>query len=927
MEQMSSKRKPFMFAFFLILLLLAAGYISFSLILPRYIETRVLPALGEKFFSSLNGQVFSVGLNEASLGDIIIGDSLNAAGSIGSIHAEYSLSSILDKKIKNLRINGLTLNLEISAGRISIPGLDIEKITGPKTTDEIPQQDSVIDLPFQFDNFQVANGLLKVSYDNQPVLIPFGLQIKRTNKTHKGSLPVYSLDLQIFSQGDEIDISGIIDLADNKGKFTLAASSLDVKPFAFLLGDLEEILSFDKISIKSNAEIKIMPFQVIATDIDCELKSLKYEKNPATPTTFPGSDNVINSLRLKIKGGGQQWDATVNGSMVDPLSASIALDGSFKNNADGVNGLGTVLLRISDKTVTLSQAQTPLTIKGNPELRGNFSANFTPAGKWLMKIDSAGSKETFDISSGPNSLNAKIPSFSIQGKGSATGVQMQVALKIPDVHATTSDASAISLPMATLQASFLQEQKTGQEKINTGKFATSFPGVKIKRETLTGKADISLTGIMEPQTIQDMKSLQMAGEFIVNNAKAVDKETGITINSMDGRLPWQWSYPERKTAGRLKISGIKWKNNELGSIEAGVKLNGSEYLLDGKFTHSLLNGLVTNISGQANRVDSEYRASLNLQMAPKAFGSLHLGKFAPSLTNSYISGELGLDGTFQFGANGFSGNLGLIMKNGRFEFPDKKYTIENINLNVLMPSLPDLRSAPAQKFLFDRASIGDLVFEQGKVIWQLESTGSFFIEEGVVNWAGGRVFTNAVRISPNRKEFVMPIFCDRLILTEILNQFGVVDAEGEGTVSGRIPLFVGEDTIHFEDGFLYSSPGQGGSVKVAALDVLAAGIPKNTPQFSQVDFAAEALKNFQYNWVKLLLNSEGEDLVMQMQMDGKPLQSLPFSYDSQTGLLQRLNDNTKGISQPIRLDVNFRLPLDRFMGYSGKIQDIMEKIQ
>jgi len=57
------------------------------------------------------------------------------------------------------------------------------------------------------------------------------------------------------------------------------------------------------------------------------------------------------------------------------------------------------------------------------------------------------------------------------------------------------------------------------------------------------------------------------------------------------------------------------------------------------------------------------------------------------------------------------------------------------------------------------------------------------------------------------------------------------------------------------------------------------------------------------------------------------LQSLPFSYDSQTGLLQRIDDNSQGISQPIRLDVNFRLPLDRFMGYSGKIQDIMKKIQ
>jgi hypothetical protein len=325
--------------------------------------------------------------------------------------------------------------------------------------------------------------------------------------------------------------------------------------------------------------------------------------------------------------------------------------------------------------------------------------------------------------------------------------------------------------------------------------------------------------------------------------------------------------------------------------------------------------------------DSEFQASMLMHMDTTPFNSLHLGEFDPSLSNSYISGELGLDSSLKLDAKGLKGSAKLIFQNGRFEFPEKKYEISDINLSILIPSLPDLRSAPAQEILFNKASVGDLTFEQGKVVWQLESPNSIFIEEGVVNWAGGRVFTNAVRISPEIKEFVVPIFCDRLILTEILNQFGVIDAEGEGTVSGRIPLLVGSDTIRFEDGFLFSSPGQGGSVKVAAFDVLAAGIPKNTPQFAQVDFAAEALKNFQYNWVKLLLNSEGEDLIMQMHMDGKPLQSLPFSYDSQTGLLQRIDDNTQGIKQPIRLNVNFRLPLNRFIGYSGKIQDIMENIQ
>jgi hypothetical protein len=913
------------FVFFLVLFFLVTGYISYSFLLPRYVEKRFLPSLGDQFFTSLTGQVFTIGLNEASLGDLIIGDTKNTAVSIGSIHADYSVFSILDKKIKQLRINGLTLNLEVSEGKLIIPGLDLEKITPTKIKNEGPQDSSVINLPLQLDNFQISNGFLNILYENQPILIPFGMQITRKEQTDNDTLPAYRLDLQIFPQGEEIKISGFVDLANNKGQFDLSADSLDMKPFAFILGELEEILSFGKASIRGNAEINLMPFQLIATEINCELESADFKTTPISFGTPAVSVDTTKPLQLKIIGNEQQWTVTAHGSMLEPLSASIALDGSFFPGDDAAKGFGSMSIRVADTTTTLGSAHKPIIIKGNPELHGDFSVDITSSGAWQAKVQSAAGKENLMISYGQYNLKAKLPSFNIQGDSSADATQMQISLSIPDVHVTGKDASEIILPKADLQATFIQEKKSPQASLSSGNFILSLPDAKVKRDALTGSADVMLTGKIKPQPLQDIKSLQISGELVVSNAKAEEQESLVTIDSLEGRVPWQWSLTDRETAGRINITGIKWKNKDLGSFESTVRLKDMTYLLDGRFTHSFLNGLVTNVTGQAGG-DAEYQASLAIQMDPTPFSSLHLGKIDPSLNNSYLDGELGLDGSLKVDAKGLKGSMRFILQNGRLEFPEKKYVLDNINLTLLLPSLPDLRSAPAQKILFDKASVGDLTFEHGKVVWQLESPDSIFIEEGVVSWAGGRIFTNAVRISPDRKEFVVPIFCDRLRLTEILNQFGVSNAEGEGTVSGRIPLLVGKDTIRFEDGFLYSSPGQGGSVKVTALDMLSAGIPRNTPQFAQVDFAAEALKNFQYNWVRLLLNSEGEDLVMQMHMDGKPLQSLPFSYDSQTGLLQRIEDNTQGINQPIRLDVNFRLPLNRFIGYSGKIQDILKKI-
>ena len=921
------KRKPVVFVLILIFSLFIAGSLSISFFLPRYIEKNILHSLGDQFSTSLTGQVFTIGFNETSLGDVIVGDTQNVALSIGSINIKYSLSSIRNKIIDQVKINGLNLNLKISDGKIVIPGIDLEKIIGTKAKQKIPQQSSTISLPLQVDNLQVSNGFLNIIYEDQRILVPFRLQITKNKLVKRDKLPVYQLSLQIFPQGEEIVISGSVDFSNNRGIFAISADSLDIEPFTFLLGELGKDISFGKITMKGNTEINLMPFRHIATRFDCELESVNLKAVPAQFGSSDGTVETAKSLSLKIIGEGQQWDVAAYGSMVEPVTASIELDGSFLPGDDVIKGSGSVLVKIDEPTTKVSSAHLPVIIKGKPQLHGDFSINIASSGTWQAKVKNKANKKTLEISYGQNRLSSRVPSFNIQGEGSAGIFYIQTSLTMPDVQLISQDGLRIHLPEAKLKASFNQENRSGAERMASGKFTLSLPDAEVNRDGLTGQGDLTLTGKMMPQLFQDIKSFKAGGKLIVKNGRAEESANNISIKSINGNIPWQWPITENKVTGRLKATGINWKKSELGFFETEVGIKGSSYLFEGRFTHSLLNGLVTDVTGQVGISDSEFQASVLINMEATPFNSLHLGEFEPSLSNSYISGELGLDSLLKIDAKGFKGSAKLVFQNGRFEFPDKKYEITDINLSMLIPSLLELRSAPAQEILFNKASVGDLTFEQGKVVWQLESPNSIFIEQGVVNWAGGRVYINAVRISPELKEFIIPIFCDRLILTEILNQFGVINAEGEGTVSGRIPLLVGRDTIRFEDGFLFSSPGQGGSVKVAAFDVLVAGIPKNTPQFAQIDFAAEALKNFQYNWVKLLLNSEGEDLIMQMHMDGKPLQSLPFSYDSQTGLLQRIDDNTQGIMQPIRLNVNFRLPLNRFIGYSGKIQDIMKKIQ
>ena len=923
------KSRPLPFALFLLFLLLGAGFISYSIFLPRYIEKKILPDLGHLLSSSLAGQVYSIGLSAADFGEIILGNPQNPALSIGSIHTEYSLQSLLAKKLGKIRINGLALHLEIINGGFFFRGTEPWERTPQTSRQKTRLVDPAgIDLPFEVKNIQVSNGLIEISYDGRRFQLPFNLELNR-NPNEK-SLPVYNLSLQMMPLGEAITLTGNIDLAGNKSKFSLVAPSLDLKKFAVLGGGDMYDISPGRVFIKGETEIVLQPFQLLAANLRIDPELLHVGK---TPVRFgrraPDSDPAIS---LEIKRDREQLLITLQTLMSEPLSAFLELKGFLVQDHDNVKSSGYFVIRAAETVDTAIQARGFLLPEGIPALQADFALDLDKSGTWKAELKSTGLTQQdnllqdLHIQYDKISLQTGMPAIVLQGQGTAEAYEILLSSTLPGVKARYEGAALI-IPEAGLQASYRKIEDQGRGSSSHATFYVASSGTKYQKNSLSGKADIFIQGDIVPAVASENAALQAEGRIALKNTEMTDSDAGVELRGLEGDIPWSWPQSGREMAGEIKVPQIRWKDIDLGSFKGDIKRKEMSYFLEGAYHSTILAGIVTKIYGKAGIAGSQFHGELALQSDMTPFAAINLGRFAPSLEKSYFSGNLGLEGALKLEAGALNGRLQVKLQNGKYEFPAKNYEIKNIDFSMLIPSLPDLRTAPAQTLNFAEASIGNLTFSNGKLVWQLESKKTVFLEEGVVQWAGGRIFTNSVRISPESKGIVVPVICDRLRLTQILQQLGVRNAEGEGTVNGRIPLQVSRNTIRFEDGFLYSSPGQGGSVKVAAFDILAAGIPKNTPQFTQVDFAAEALKNFQYNWVKLVVNTEGEDLIMQMQMDGKPVQALPFKYDSRTGLLQRIEDGSQGISQPIRLDVNFRLPLNRFLGYSGKVQDIMKKMQ
>jgi hypothetical protein len=236
-----------------------------------------------------------------------------------------------------------------------------------------------------------------------------------------------------------------------------------------------------------------------------------------------------------------------------------------------------------------------------------------------------------------------------------------------------------------------------------------------------------------------------------------------------------------------------------------------------------------------------------------------------------------------------------------------------------------MRSAGGQKLEFARAAFGAMTVENGEIDFQIESTRSILVEKSHFRWCDGKVDAPAIRFTAGIEDYNLILYCDRLDLAKVLQQFGAASVTAEGQLNGRIPLRYQNGKLSFTDGILFTTPGETGKIRMTDTEILTAGIPPDTPQYVQMEVARKALEDYDYTWAKLNLTTEGEDLLLKMQLDGKPAKSLPFVYKKDMGEFAKVEAGVEGSTfQGIRLDVNFRLPLNKIMQYKELIQMIQK---
>lgn len=396
------------------------------------------------------------------------------------------------------------------------------------------------------------------------------------------------------------------------------------------------------------------------------------------------------------------------------------------------------------------------------------------------------------------------------------------------------------------------------------------------------------------------------------------RKNQISLVNLSFKLPFQ-SPPATTKApkGTVQVDKILYKKINSGRLQASLSTFQDGAQFSTLFTTPFISGLQLSCDGSA-MLPAEISAHCffpETQLDSSTFPA-----FIPLPQGLSFRGKIAADGNLKMHNMVPEGQLSVKLSKGKLIHGEN--ILSDINFDVLFPHLPLLISKPSQLCTISSLEFGKIKLSDARIRFRVEDQQAVFLEKIRATWCGGKVETGSFGLAGDMQELETTLYCDRLGFTELLSQFGIDKAEGQGSLNGRLPVHMSKTGLIFDDGFLFSTPGNSGIIRFNDTGQLRQGIP-NIEQSAYLDYSMKALENFSYNWTKLSFNSVDDDLLISMQLDGKPAKPLPFGYKQ--GQIIPTNQGP-GLQHPIRLDVNFRLPLQDLFQYGKNIQSIMEKM-
>jgi hypothetical protein len=859
--------KKIVFVLITPLAVLFLAQLGLNVFLAGYLESSLIPGTAKRFgIQQAAIDIPRLGLFRTVIGPLRLGDGDRDFLDIASIKINYTPAGLINRHIDRVILDGVTVNAAWRDNSLTLPGF-----SPPPATEKTTGKPPVLPWPVTIGALEINNAMINLFLADDLFQVPVTLNLVSLDKGMK----VVDTTLSLSPRGQALTVRARLDTGHGNIHLQATAPAVNLNSLSDWISRLSGLDVNGRAGLSAEADIRLSPLRVSSAAVNLSLSkgNLAYQDIALGPV-----DNR-NPLSIHVSGstdGGWQ----VNGSPMAVFATVPFRLSGFKGSVSAPSEYGNrqgafsiTLDRSAESTTPDFCLLAPVAVAGAIDMVSLKNA-------WRVDItgkQAADRSAACRIKAGDVTVDTPVPAFtfSAEGTGSQTGIKARIVLSGADIN-------------------------TGTEKI------TVSDGV------IQAGADISHT--------RD-KRASVSGHLQLSTGKIADSVQQAEIKKVSVDFPFQWPQPGRDR-GELGIGPLTWQGLDLGSLTGRLQQRGKGVEISGLYTLGLVPGLKGDLSGTLSMDDDAPAMRMKLHLHhPGDAGEIDLGRFLPRAAGMVVKADL--DAVVDVGlADGrLTGRLTSQIDNGHVLSAEKDLAITGITAGLTIPDLPAFKSAPDQKIVFKKASLGDIQLTDGEFEFQLESGRTIFLEKSSFKWCRGSVYAEGMRISPDRAEYDLTLYSDRLNLAEVLNQIGSIHAGGDGTVSGRIPIRYAGGDISINNGFLFSAPGEGGIIYLNKTDILTAGLPKNSPQYGQIDLAREALKNYRYDWAKVLLNSEGKDLHVTLSFDGRPTRSLPFIYDKKKGGFVRDKEarqlsEFKGLS----LDVNFRIPLNELIGYKKLLE-------
>ncbi len=925
MRKMSLKHAIGLISIFLVLFsIVVIGVVFiFSYILPEALESRLVSGLeANTATSDFAFDVRELDLEGADFSNIRFGAEKTPALVIRSIQIDYTLQGLYQKKIKKVTASGIELYCAYQDGKLRFRGIDLEKVIErlQSRVREAPATSKAGLLAVE--QLIIRNATVICEINTQTYRVPFEIEIIPQNSNFNR----LTFRAHIYIWHQKVLVAADIDLNQKSISLDFSSKNLMLARSADLIQRIEGLRVSGRANMEGSAKLTWEPFAISSLKSSIELHNIRIRMNNLQLQNPMNQKQQELPWRIKFEQVTEKtWKLSASelaGTSPVPFTLS-EIDAHINLTEDTLQSFGNFVIKLNDANVG-HKPSLPLKIIAQSLLRVNFSISYSKIGNLVFELKNRVQKRDLNQASSfivdRFEIKTKVPEVEISGRlrkdrGSAT-----YKVNIPDVH-IASKKTRIELPAVSLVGT--ADINRASHATQTVVFNLQIPNSKIILNSANiGVSNLTLSGTL----LADKNSRRLAkGLLQWSDANLAISETNTKITGVRAAIPFQWPLMDNGKTGSFDIKAIYYRLLQVGSLSGTIQQTARGISFAGRHKSRLIPELIMVFNGDTKIIDTkELDTHVHFQLAPPLVRTkIDLGKFLPSAQGIIYDGNLFVDGDLNFGNQGLEGLVHAQLTKGNLLFPEKKMSIEGIQMALTIPDLANVRSAPKQQLFFERAAMGGIEVNAGKIEFQIESLQSIFIEKGQFRWAEGNIDAYAIRIAPGIEDYRLILYCDRVNLAKVLQQFGAAKVEAQGELNGRIPLQYLNGKLGIDDGFLFSTPGVPRKIRMTNTEILTAGIPPGTPQHVQMELARKALEDYDYSWVKLNITSEREDLLLKMQLDGKPAKPLPFVYRTDLGRFAKLEAGAQGsIFQGIRLDVNFRLPLNKLLQYKQIIKMI-----